>query len=335
MTQHELIPMQEGTAWAEALQELPHAFHHTREYAYAMHLTTGYPTFLYHLRDGSKRLVCPLVERPFGEHVDIATPSGLSGLAGTMDWARAASHWAEFVQERGYVSGYIGIHPLFEPTGVAQLAEPHNTIYVLDLNLGDDELIRRMDANRRRQLRGWDERADGFVSDRDAIGHFMAENYGPFMRRAGAREPYLSTSALHFLCGCERSIAVATRSTRDLDAAALFGWTPHGGEFLINVATADGRPNATDLIWYGAKALMSKNLAHLNLGGGAREGDAIALAKQRYRPRRLPLRALRQVYRPDLYTELCNAAGVSRIGTAGYFPAYRDASAEVAGRAAG
>ena len=334
MAEQELISVRAGSAWTEALRDLPHAFHHTWEYAHAMHLTTGYPTFLYHLRDGSKRLVCPLVERSFGGHVDIATPSGLSGFAGTIDWARAAPYWAEFARERSYVSGYIGLHPLFEPSGVAELAEPHNTIYVLDLNVGSDELIRRMDANRRRQLRGWDERADGFVSDRDAIGHFMAENYGPFMRRVGAREPYLSTRAVHFLCDCACSIAIATRSTRGLDAAALFGWTPHGGEFLINVATVDGRRKATDLIWYGAKALMSKNIACLNLGGGAREGDAIALAKQRYRPRRLPLRALRQVYRPDLYTELCNEAGVSRTGTAGYFPAYRAASAEVAGRAA-
>ena len=69
----------------------------------------------------------------------------------------------------------------------------------------------------------------------------------------------------------------------------------------------------------------------LNLGGGAREDDDVAKAKQRWRPKRLPMRSLRQVFRPDAYTELCRRANVNPAIEHGYFPAYRSPGAVEAG----
>jgi hypothetical protein len=333
MSRHELIPVGAPEAWNRALRDLPHAFQHTWEYAYAMHVSTGYPTFLFHLRDGDLRLACPLVERAVGEHVDIATPSGLSGLLAKGDWSDLAPHWDEFVRERGYVSGYIGLHPLFEPRGLTGVAPQHNSIFVLDLALGQEELMRRLDQNRRRQLRGWEARACDLVLDRHAISDFLVEAYGPFMRRVQARAPILSETALELLCHSDACIAVASRSSAGLDAAALFGVTGSTGEFLINVAAGRGRGRTVDLIWYGVSALIDKGIPLLNLGGGVTEGDSLAEAKRRYRPERLPLRSLRQVYRPAEYAGLCHDAGVSQ-DTADYFPAYRSPGARGVAEAA-
>jgi hypothetical protein len=104
MSQPELIPLAEQEAWAEALRGVPHGYHHTWEYAHAMHLTTGDPTFLYVLDDPAGRIACPLVERRRGGHLDVATPSGLSGFVGIRSWSEFSGRWAEFAHERGYVN---------------------------------------------------------------------------------------------------------------------------------------------------------------------------------------------------------------------------------------
>jgi hypothetical protein len=323
MPHQELIPLGARGEWAAALQGIPHGFHHTWEHCKAWHVTTGYRTFLYCFRDRGTRMLCPLVERELAGYIDIATPSGLAGFVGTGSWSRFAPHWSAFVREQGYVSGYIGLHPLFEPADMPDPVSPHNSLYVLDLKLGREELLRRMDRNRRRELRGWERRASDFVLDRDVLGQFLSVTYEPFMREVGARPPHLSVEALDLLCRSETCLAVGSRSDSGLGAVYVFGATPYVGDCLINVATPEGRRRATDLLWYGACALADRQVPLLNLGGGARDDDSVARAKQRFRPDRLPLRALREVYRPSAYADLCRIAGVEPTAASDYFPAYR------------
>ena len=329
MVEAGVIRVEDREAWRDCLRELPHSFHHTWEHAYALQRTTRYPTLLFHARDRGDRLVCPIVEREFGGHRDIATPSGIAGLLSTGDWSRLEPHWTAFVRKRGYVCGYLGLHPLFEPAGLPGDVRQHNSLYFLDLTLGADALLQQADQNRRRQLRGWEERAEAFVQDRDAIGEFLAVNYEPFMRRAGARDPHLAPETLEILAHADSAVVVGAAGDSGVEAAAVFGATPHAGDFLINVAVPDGRRHATDLVWYGAVALIERGVPVLNLGGGAREDDEVARAKQRWRAERRPLRALRQIYRPDVYEELSQAAGVDPSDE-GYFPRYRSPSARLA-----
>jgi hypothetical protein len=317
------VPLEERDAWDQALREIPHSFRHTREFAWAMYLTTRFPSFLYSSRSNEGCVVCPIVEREARGFVDIATPSGLSGFVGSGNWAEFEQHWSAFVKERGYVCGYVGLHPLFDGLGAGQYASRHNSIYVLDLTVGLDALLRRLDRNRVRQLRGWEARAARFVLDREAISKFLVANYEPFMRRVGARPPYFSHAALDFLCNSDSCIAVGVASSRRLEAVYLFGVTPFGADCLINVATGDGRRHATDLLWYGVNALLEQTIPSLNLGGGSREDDGVARSKQRFGPKRLPLRALKQIYRPEAYAELCRSAGVHGASSRDYFPPYR------------
>jgi hypothetical protein len=263
-----------------------------------------------------------LIEREVGGLTDVATPSGLSGFATTGSWSRFEAAWREFVHGRGYVCGYIGLHPLFAPDAL-DAAPRHNSVYMLDLSVGREELLRRMDRNRRRQLRSWDQRRDEFVVAPDEVAAFLETAYAPFMRDAGAPPPHLSVEALELICRSESALAVGTRSRHGLDAAYVFGTTAYGGECLINVATGSGRSRATDLVWYGVAELAERGVPVLNLGGGGSEDDEIARAKQRFGPSRLALRSVREIYDVDAYRELCALAGVDPGSNAGFFPAYR------------
>lgn len=328
MADHVLVSLPERQAWTDALCGLEHGFQHTWDFAYAMHLTTGYRTFLYCFDDGESRLACPLVERPIDGVLDVATPSGLAGFVGFGAWSRFEAHWHRFVRDRGYVSGYIGLHPLFSPSGFAAQGVRHNSIYLLDLRLGSDGLLSRVDRSRRRELRGWSGRAQSLVQDREAIRDFLVATYEPFMRDVRARGPLFTTQTLDHLCRSESCVAVGTGSLEALDAVYLFAATEYAADCLINVATPAGRRRATDLLWYGVEELSARSVPSLNLGGGAYEDDAIAQAKQRFRPIRLPLRAIRQIYRRDVYVELCQSACVDPEADHAFFPAYRALSPE-------
>lgn len=325
ITPPRVIPLGDESAWHHALGRVPHAFQHSHEFAQAMHLATGYRAFLLELSGEEGNVVCSLVERPIDDGLDIASASGLSGFAGRGDWPSVAPAWDEFVRDRGYVCGYVGIHPLFGPSGLSDAADPHNTLYVLDLGLGRDRLLKAMARNRRRELRGWEERRSQLVHDRGEIADFMNANYEAFMGSLGARPPLLTSEGLDMLCRSESCLVAATTNAGALDAAYLFGVSPHAGECLVNVSVGQGRRRSTDLVWYGATALMDREVSLLNLGGGVAEDDPVAQAKQRWGARRVPLRALRQIYRPVLYEKLCAALPPGSANTP-FFPAYRSAA---------
>ena len=63
--------------------------------------------------------------------------------------------------------------------------------------------------------------------------------------------------------------------------------------------------------------LKSKNIPLINLGGSSAE------FKRRFGATELPLRCLKQVYRPDIYAMLCGQVDADPSDKAGYFPAYR------------
>ena len=111
---HKCIPIEAPGPWNDALCGIPHAFAHTWESCYAMRLTTGYPTYLYCFENASVRIVCPIAERRSDEGIDIVTPYGFSGFAGTADCTDFPRYWREFVRERGYIAGYISLNPALE-----------------------------------------------------------------------------------------------------------------------------------------------------------------------------------------------------------------------------
>jgi hypothetical protein len=114
MMKHTCISLDDPSRWGSALAGVPHAFGHTWEHCYGMHLSSGLLTFLYYFEAENTRIVCPFSERTYGGHVDLVTPYGFSGFTGSGSCADFPSHWRPFAQIRRYVCGYIGLHPLFE-----------------------------------------------------------------------------------------------------------------------------------------------------------------------------------------------------------------------------
>ena len=88
MGRHELIPLGAPERWAQALSELSHGHAHTWGFCRALQLTSGLPTYLYTYERGAARVVCPLLERQFGETVDVTTPYGFGGFATSGDCER-------------------------------------------------------------------------------------------------------------------------------------------------------------------------------------------------------------------------------------------------------
>ena len=72
-------------------------------------------------------------------------------------------------------------------------------------------------------------------------------------------------------------------------------------------------------MWAGVTELRSLGVPILNLGGGVQVGDGIAKLKQRFGAAEHELGALRLVFQPDVYGELCGSRTAVRDS---YFPAY-------------
>ena len=96
-----------------------------------------------------------------------------------------------------------------------------------------------------------------------------------------------------------------------------------GVECHLNISVRDGRQYTTPMIWWGVRQSIARRLPWMNCGGGVSRNDAIARAKQKFRPDILPLLGAREVYRPDVYRRCCAEVGVDPGMREGFFPNYR------------
>ena len=154
MVKHHCIPLESPDEWKDVLKDVKHAFAHTWESCYAMHLTTGFKTYLYCFETENVRILCPISERRLDGYTDIVTPYGFSGFTGNGDCPEFPGYWKEFVKRRAYICGYIALHPIFENSTYFDPDEAYqlNSLYFLDLTLSLDELFANLDRNRKRQL---------------------------------------------------------------------------------------------------------------------------------------------------------------------------------------
>jgi hypothetical protein len=121
----------------------------------------------------------------------------------------------------------------------------------------------------------------------------------------------------------DQVLLVGAGSATDVEAVYLFPYTAYAAEWMLLVTTASGRRHTAKLLWYAIHQFKSKNIPILNLGGGVKEDDSVAQAKQRYGAKRIPTKALKQIYDAEVYSMLCQQAGVEHMSDGGYFPAYR------------
>jgi hypothetical protein len=318
------IPLSSRTAWEEALAGVPHVFGHTWGSAQALGLG-GDPAMLYAARGPEATVVCPLIERPIDGRLDLATPYGFSGLAGTGPWPGFPAHWRRFAAERGYVAGYLAVNPLF---GDDTYADPDsvtvvNDTFVLDLREGVEGAQAGLSTNRRRQLRDW--HPDMHEWDGERLASFFVEQYPATMERKGAaRRHRFSAATLAALCELPDTFLVGAVADGTVESVSLFGHTAHAGDFLFNAALPGCQQHSVGLIWSAVHRLVELGVPWLNLGGGMSRGDSLAEFKARFGASPLPMRAIKAVYDPPAYAELCRERGADPDDRDGFFPAYRD-----------
>lgn len=318
------IPLEDREGWDWALHDVPHVFGHTWGSAHAHSLTTGYRTFLYEARDGDARVVCPLVERPVGDRYDLAGPYGVGGLTGTASWPGLADRLAAFARARGYVSGFVTINPLFGDISyaTAQDRSPVNDTYALDLSPGPEVMYRNLPRDRRRQLRTW--RADLHEDRREPLAAFFCDVYARFMQRKNASEHHrFSPATLDALCALPGVFLLGAPADRPLEAVSVYGYTRHAGDALFSACIPGGERHSAALDWTAVHRLCDLGVPWLNLGGGLRRGDSLANYKRRFGAEGRSVWAIKAVYDPAAYAELCRRAGRDPEDRDIFFPPYR------------
>jgi hypothetical protein len=321
----EAIGIGEPERWRETLVGVRHEFAHTWEYCRAQHERTGQSVFLFCAHGDGARVACSLVEQPINGGLDLVTPPGFSGFAGNRPLPSLPSAWRNFVADRGYITGFIGLNPLFGDDSyvVGERVWPNKHVYVLDLTIGSDELFRRLSTNRRRQLRRWV--LAGHVDDRERLTAFFVRHYADFMARKGGGSDYAYPSeTLEALCRSPNVFLLgAVDEQGNLEAAVVFGVTPHVADYLFGVSLPDAAHHSAGLLWSAVHRLRENHIPLLNLGGGLAAHDSLAEFKSRFGAQELPLACLKQVYRPTDYERLCVEHGGDPADLSGFFPAYR------------
>lgn len=325
MPGHRLIPLEKPEEWEQALAGVRHVFGHTWGSCGALSIGND-PVALYVTEVGGVRVACPLVEKTIGGLRDVATPYGFSGLTGTAPAPDFSAHWREFAAQRGYVAGYLAINPLF---GDDTYADPEtvtvaNETYVLDLSKGVEEVWAGLSSNRKRQLRDWD--AADYETAGEELAAFFVEQYPLTMERKEAAERHrFGPATLAALCDLPDTFLVGARAGGRLESVSIFGHTPHAGDFLFNAALPGCAHHSVALIWSAVHRLVEMGVPWLNLGGGMSPGDSLADFKARFGAKPLPMRAVKAVYDPPAYEDLCRRHGADPGDRDGFFPAYRHA----------
>ncbi len=325
MIKHRCIPLDSPAEWKEALSGIKHSFSQTWENCYAMHLTTAYKTYLYCFEKEDLRIICPVSERTYGGFTDIVTPYGFSGFTGTEDFTEFPFYWEEFVKEKKYVCGYISLNPLLENKTYYKEEDSFSAtnLYFINLDLSLTELYVNLDSNRKKQIKDFRKAETTFTYDKKILTAFFTGNYYNFLKRIGASAAnYFVMETLEYICNLENVYMVGAGNGEEINSLYIFGCTNYIGDCLFNISTEDGKKNAPLLLWSGLKFFRSKKIPVMNLGGGIKNDDNVALSKQRFGAFSVPFINLKQVYDLEVYKKLCMEKNVSPDST-GYFPAYR------------
>lgn len=322
-----LIPLSDRNGWGRALEGIPHAFAHTWASCSAMHLTTGWPTFLWTWERGGSRAVCAVAERGRLGQVDVVTPFGFGGIVGIDVGPSVLESWSSFARERDYVCGYVGLNPVLAPEACHRSPDyvAYNDVYVLELHLGIDALSERLSRNRRRQLEVFERERPRLVDDQERLGEYFEGSVDAFLRAKDATSTYaFKKESWRRLLGTDGTLLLGVEEPGGkVVAVYLFAFTSYCGEALFAVSDPAGSAYSAALTWFGAVRLCERGVPLLNLGGGVRRGDGIARFKERFGAQCLPLGALRQVYRQEAYASLCRRVGADPADRSGFFPPYQ------------
>jgi hypothetical protein len=318
-----LIPVSNREAWQRCLDRSRHAPAHSWDYCVSIAERTRRPVYLYECEDQNGCVICSLLERNYSGHASVCILPGFSGLAGEIDETVWLGQFTEFSLSHNWVCAYMGLHPIFAPPGLRRLPmyRSHNEIYVMDIAGTEDLLKSRMSYNRRREVEQLHKAGVEIIKDKAVVAQFFKNNFSGFMlrKRVKLHDDELWPTTDRFLLAPNALLLGAGAPGGPIEAASVFGYTPHCGDFWYAISKDDGVRFSKALLWSAVRELRALGVSLLNLGGGVRPGDEIAATKRRFGGVPRELGSLQLVFQPDLYDDLCKSRAAR---TAAYFPAY-------------
>jgi hypothetical protein len=318
-----VTPLGDSAAWDAALEGIPHAITHTHDYCVAIHETTRARMFLFSIEATDGRMSCPLAERGSSGATNLVTPYGIGGFASSGRCAPLVDGLRRFATGAGYVCAYISQHPLTAWVGFENTEHvvDEKALYLIDLRRPLDDVVARMSANRRRQVRSAEHHVA--IEEGEAFAAFLVEQYAVFMERKHAALVYrFSRGTMEQLVRMRNVLTVGARGPTGIVSASVFGYTQYSAEFLFNAALPGYNHHSTALIWYAIRYFKRLGVPWLNLGGGIKSEDSLSEYKRRFGGETMALRSLRHVYDPPRYDELCRHAGVEPQVRSGWFPPF-------------
>lgn len=86
------------------------------------------------------------------------------------------------------------------------------------------------------------------------------------------------------VCADPSVLLVGVRDELGLCIVSAFATSPFGSEYLFNINLREGRQFTAAVIFWCIQRLENTQIQWLNLGGGLRQNDSLAKAKERYGP---------------------------------------------------
>jgi hypothetical protein len=289
---------------------------HSWHYAWGL-AASGYEPRLAVVQADDARMILPFFEREWRGYRDIATVPGLSGASIVPDSTAPFLAWHDYARQHGWVSGYIqlAIESRMN-SGVLDIAA-HNAMFQFDLANWDVETTVRKLA--RRSIKAGDRLGAQLVTDASRLRDAMLRLYPLAMQNRKASSAFSQQTLERWFADREMvSLGAALN-----DEIAIVHLGRHHGDLVewhIAATSEPGRSLGAWLIWRATQMLAERGFHRSNIGGGVRMGDGLYQMKKRFNAGEYPLRAVRQIYREDIYARLC---AQNRSGNTGYFPAYR------------
>jgi hypothetical protein len=317
-----LITLANPEEWETAVNRLPHGPAHTHWYNAALAASIADEIALFEYADGENFAACPIVLRHHGISVDIATPYGFGGFTSHGDCSRLPDEFRRFAIEQGWICCYLALHPLF-PSSFAETdgLERGRTIYLLDLAHGEDILLASMHKTHRYELRKESDLLHSITMQAIPVSRALPALYAETLARVGASDTYrFSEATLNAWLSSPGCLVLGLGAPPQ--AVVLCLYTKDTADYFINASTNRGRKHTRILLWAAIRELKRRGVRYFNLGGGAREADALDGFKRRFGGKSLNVPVLKQVYMHEQFMALCRQAGAVDHA-AGYFPPYR------------
>ena len=310
---------------------------HDRDAWIAAHRDCGLPTQSWHYAralsasgvepklavvdaDGA-RMLLPFFEREWRGSIDIASLIGSSASI-TPGNAAPLALWHEYAADRGWVAGYMQMSTTTDLRENDVAGELIDINEWFELDIERENLQRTFSETVRQKIKAADISAVSLVEDRTRLTDSLIELFPVLMARLGARSRYqFAPETLNEWANAPSALLLGADLGTGIEAVSLFLVHRDQAEYQLNACSERGRDLAAWLIWNAIVRLQPLGVRTLHLGGGVRRGDGLYQFKQKFHGMAKPLRAVRQIYHPAKYQQLCAEAGRTFAGD--WFPAYR------------